>query len=57
MTKREINQAITNANGALAWAREYIRGNDYVAAAAQLDAANIAVLLAKTRVNEYAASK
>jgi hypothetical protein len=54
MTKREINETISNINGVLAVARYAVQHNDFEQAIAQLEGANILVLLAKVRVEEYA---
>jgi len=51
-TKASINEAISNTNGALAWAREHVRANDWAAARHQIDAAQVTLLLAKVRIEE-----
>jgi hypothetical protein len=57
MTKREINETISNINGVLAIARECVKDNDFTQAIAQLEGANLLVLLAKVRVEAYAEEK
>lgn len=57
MTKREINEAISATNGTLALARWHVQHNEWPQAKAQLEAANVTVLLAKVRVEQYAEEK
>jgi hypothetical protein len=49
-SKQAIYDAMRDVNGCLAWAREYVRNNDLQGARAQVDAAQIALALAKIRV-------
>jgi len=49
-TKQSIYEAISNTNGALAWARSLVKDNHLKEARAYIDGAQVTLLLAKTRI-------
>ena len=57
MTNVKIDETISHVNGILAITRYNIRYNEFDQAISQLEGANLYVLLAKTRVEEYVREK